>query len=78
MLNVNNAALNYKCSLQQEGASSPNHIYVWLSEAVKTADKGHYYGAQKEENIYLVIGSDKQNIEIGTPCAKYNPILLHL
>ncbi len=42
------------------------------------ADKGHYHGAQKEENIYLVIGSDKQNIEIGTPCAKYNPILLHL
>lgn len=41
------------------------------------ADKGHYHGAQKEENIYLVIGSDKQNIEIGTPCAKYNPIFFH-
>lgn len=26
----------------------------------------------------MVIGSDEHNIKIGTPCAKYNPILLHL
>lgn len=63
MLTVNNAALNYKYSLQREGGVISKSHNFWLSEAVKMADKGHYHGAQKEENIYLVIGSDKQNIK---------------
>lgn len=29
-----------------------------------------------KKNIYLVIESDKQNKNIGTPCAKYNPVIL--
>lgn len=70
------AALNYKC---RRGVISTRPHDFGLSEAVKMAYKGHYHGAQKKkkkENIYLVTGSDKQNIKIGTPCVKYNPIFL--
>lgn len=47
MLTVNNAVLNYKCSLKQEGGIISKPHNFWLSEAVKMADKGHYHGAQK-------------------------------